>query len=132
MSQRWFLCPIVGTGGDKDPYRSRLRDLGITHVSHIPSNPDGTPQFSWCICLASANDFTVVDADVLIDGFPGVQLSDTLGSFSAAVRDKVQTVLTNHGVNLTGITLANTVGDLLQRAGQRLGAAWDWHKVSLQ
>jgi hypothetical protein len=72
-----------------------------------------------------------VDADVLIDGFPGVQLSDTLGSFSAAVRNKVQTALTNRGVDLTGITLTNTVGELLQRAGETLGATWDWHKVSL-
>jgi hypothetical protein len=129
--KRWLICPIVGTGTSKDAYRPKLRDLGVDYVAHIPSNPDGTPKFNWCICLASAIDFTVVDADVQIDGFPGVALTDELGSFSAAVRNKIQTALTNRGVDLTGITLTSTVGDVLRRAGQKLGATWDFGGTSL-
>lgn len=120
MAKRWFIAPVIGTGTRADPYRAKVHDYGVPHSAMIPSNADGTPKFAWCICIASATNFSAIDADAAIDGFPEAALDRALGSFSAAVRNRVQNFLTNRGVDLTGITLSSTLADLLDRVRDRL------------
>lgn len=121
MLKRWFISPVVGTGARADTYRPKASDHGgIAHASILPCNADGTPKFGWALCLASAADLTALDGDAQIDGFPDAPLDTTLGSFSAAVRNRVQTALVNRSVDLTGITLASTLRDLVVRIVARL------------
>jgi hypothetical protein len=123
MAKRFCISPVIGSGISGNAYRAKVATLlsGVYSChSLIPSNADGTPRFNWALCVITSDaGFAAVDADAGIETFPGVSLDDTIGSFSVAVRNKVQTALTNRGVNLTGITLSSTIADLIQRVADQ-------------
>jgi hypothetical protein len=64
MSDRYYLCPIVGTGTEANPYRAKVADASkVGSVSAaIKSNPDGKPTYRWTVARVEAVDFTAVEA----------------------------------------------------------------------
>jgi len=130
--KRWFISPVIGSGiSTSDAFRAKIFDLGVNVHAKIPHNPDGTPRFNWALCLCSAADFSVADADTTIEPFPGVTVDDLLSSIPAASRNRIQNFLIGKGVDLTGITLQSTVGDVIQRVMNRIGATDDFRKMTV-
>lgn len=72
---RAYVCPIIGTGTEEDPYRAQIRDIpGIGRVramisSNTASGPgQGTPRNNWAACwveqaVQTANPDTWTPAD---------------------------------------------------------------------
>lgn len=117
---RWFLCPVIGSGTEADPYRAKVADLGVDHSAMIPSRADGTPRFLWCIVAVDTASFTALDTDTDLDGIPDISLSTELRDLSAAARNRLQTALSKRGIDTTGITLSTTVGQVLLRVMRTL------------
>lgn len=127
MARRFFLTPVVEVttpmGGVA--YASKAATYGVAHAAVIPSQPDGTPRFGWCLVLVDAADLAALRADGTLNEVPGVSLSATLGSLSGQVRNQIQNRLTALGVDLAGVTLQWTIRQLLIRIVQSLDAACD-------
>lgn len=86
---------------------------------------------AWCIAYVDADDFTLMDADPQcndlfegrLDGnaptFAALRAflsSVAVGDVPAAARTRIQNRLTTRGVDLTGMTLATPIANLVERA----------------
>jgi len=49
----WFLARIKGAGTVADPYRADLPDVPLNTTALIPSKPDGTPKYTYCLVKVS-------------------------------------------------------------------------------
>jgi hypothetical protein len=60
---RYYLCPIVGTGSEGNPFRAKVEvGTNVTRVSAaIKSDDDGKPVHRWTVCRVTATDFTEVE-----------------------------------------------------------------------
>ena len=70
MSRRVYVCPIVGTGQDDDPFRPLLADIeGVEAWSAAigsvtqPGKLRGQPREDWTLVRAEAADWTAVEAN---------------------------------------------------------------------
>jgi hypothetical protein len=67
VAGRFYLCPVIGTGAQDDPFRAKGHDIavanGLPHVALIPSKPDGTPKYPWCLIRAPLHTALRDDAD---------------------------------------------------------------------
>lgn len=125
MAKRWFLCPVVGTGAADDPYRAKAHDYGVDYSAVIPSNPDGTPRFNWCLAKVAASDFAALDADGAFDAWPNVSLDTTVAQLPLAVRNRLRTALTNRGVDVSDVTGQTPLRAILRRIGRAMEPLFD-------
>lgn len=124
MAKRWFICPVVGTGTSDDPWRAKAHDLNVNCTAVIPSNPDGSPQFNWCLVKVAAIDFTALAADGTIDAWPNVSLDTTVNQLPAAVRNRLKTALTNRGIDTSDLTGATPLRLILRRIGRSMQSSF--------
>ena len=63
MPDRYYVCSIIGTGSEGNPFRAKITESpDAKRVSAvIPSNPDGTPKNDWTVCRVDANNFTNIE-----------------------------------------------------------------------
>lgn len=98
--ERYYLCPIIGRGTERDSYRAAVADVpGVQRVSAaIKSAPDGTPAMPWTLCRVIAPSLTAVEA---VDGVTSMG-SKTGGTaaLSVAERAEMQDKLTAVGEDL--------------------------------
>lgn len=77
---RWVLSPIIGNGtaptadmtDATGPYRAKVSNYGVSHVSSIPGNEDGSPANLWALVLVddTTGDWTGIDGDGDIVALP--------------------------------------------------------------
>src|SRR5512146_2878506 len=130
MSLRVYACPIIGTGIQGDPYRSKMSLYSTKYATIFPSNVDGTPASTWVLTIARLDDWSAVEADATMINIFGVDLPDTLqsrddlrtwlrgrtiGDIPTARRNAIQTRLDNLGVYRGDFTLATPLWKVFQR-----------------
>jgi hypothetical protein len=60
---RYYLCPIIGTGSEANPFRAKIADAAVKRVSAvIDTGIDGKPTRRWTVCRVTATDFSEVEA----------------------------------------------------------------------
>jgi hypothetical protein len=119
MAKRWYIAPVIGTGAEEDAYRPKVPE-GINWVAVIPSNPDGTPRFNWCLVKVAATDHSALLNDAEIDAMPNIALDDPISTLSAAMRNAIQNRLEARGIDTSGITLQTTFRQIVRRIGRHL------------
>lgn len=120
MAKRWLLCPVIGAGTEDDPYRAKVQDYGVDHSAVIPSLPDGTPRFGWCLVHASANDFAAILADAQVDAFPDRLIDTRIGDLPAGVRNALRTRLEARGIDTSDVSGNVTLRQIIRRIGKLL------------
>jgi hypothetical protein len=128
MARRFYLCPIIGTGVGVDGYRPKLYGLADL-ASMIPSNPDGSHKFNWCVALALQSVWTALDADAQLERLFGIDLPDTADTFAelkaylqsktvgdipAARRPAINDKLIARGIDTSQVTLQTTWWQVLR------------------
>jgi hypothetical protein len=137
-SLRFYLCPVIGDGSDDNTYRPKLTGLG-EFSAMIPSNPDGTPKFSWTAVVVRATDWAALDADPTLeklfdtsdlpDGintFAEVKAylqSKTVGDIPVLRRQALDTRLTAKGIDTSAVTLQTTWWQVLKGIYRHLHGA---------
>lgn len=60
MADRYYLCPIVGTGSEGNPFRAKVADAAkVKRVSAvIKGDLNGRPIHRWTVCRVGADDFS--------------------------------------------------------------------------
>lgn len=81
---RYYICPIIGTGTEDDPYRPALVDAvaGLNWSTDVPnrSATDGAPTFARCVvCVnaSSANHAVLAALPDVADVLDGVLTTET-------------------------------------------------------
>ncbi len=100
---RYYLCPVVGTGSEGNPFRAKVTDAKVKRVSAvIKSNSDGRPTFPWTIARVTSTDFSEVEA---MDGVTRLGTKTTLNTaLSISQKDTIDTALKEQGEKLEGDT----------------------------
>ncbi len=53
--KRFYLCDIIGDGGESNPFRTAAFDLGVAYTALIPSDlTTGRPLFTWALTRVAA------------------------------------------------------------------------------
>lgn len=61
MAVRYYVCPIIGTGTEDDPYRAAVEDQRINYSAEIPTGPDGRPLDTTCVVAVDEKDAETVE-----------------------------------------------------------------------
>ena len=110
----YAIARIIGTGTPDDPYRADAEPYG---PCVIPSNPDGSPKYGWC--LMKLHDFDNTTGTDLFK-LPKVSLSTTVGDISPSKRAAIKTKLDGMGVDTSWITLDTTLREIVKKIGKHL------------
>ena len=128
MPIRVYLSPLVGNGQPDNPYRAKRMDVSSC-TAIIPSNPDGTPLFSWSLVISRAASWELADADATLERLFGVDLPDTIetwaemraylqskvvGDIPANRRNQLNNRLTAFGIDTSQVTLQTTWWQVLR------------------
>jgi len=126
---RYYICPIVGTGVDGDPYRAKISQYPHRSTSAaILSLGNGAPSKTWAIVRVEADDWTAIDADgQCIDIFD--KLTDLTGDDKLLVledlktrlfsdlpppaRNRITNTLNQNGIDTSSIGSTTTLYDVL-------------------
>lgn len=120
QAKQYYLANIIGTGVHGDAYRVNVA-TGFNYSAIIPSNPDGTPKFSWGVVIAST---TLPNTTGLI-AIPNISLDASTSTLTGPQVTAVNNALTNHGMPTTFLSSASTIRQFLRNVGQFLEANFD-------
>lgn len=120
MSKRYYLCDIIGTGDDMDPYRPAIADHGVAWVGAVESNPQtGRPLHANTIVLVETDNHARLRADPRIDPLPDFALDGKMTAINTAARNAMQAVLTRRGFVTSTLNNADGYRDALQAIGRQ-------------
>lgn len=135
MALRVYICPLVGTGTQQDPFRSKAMQYNSVVTSTIPSKLDGTPAATWTLSMVRDTDFTGIAGDATCDDLFGGDLpatvktrddllqllrNRTVADVPAARRSAITAVLDKYGIVRADITGTTTLWKVLQRVTSSL------------
>jgi len=116
---RFYVCPIIGTGVEGDPYRPAIADKvqgkWTACIDNVPRGQvnEGRPRHNWTVLWAEAVDWSLADADSNI-----LKLGDRTADpaiLSRNVPNSIKTKLVQRGVlTLAEAALVTTVRSLLR------------------
>lgn len=131
MSKRYYISDIIGTGGEFDPYRPAIADLGVSWVGSIESGPDGRPLYTDCVVLVNTVNHAALRVDSRIDPLPEFPLDGRLSAINTTSKSEMDTALTRRGFNLSGVNSSDGYRDVLQTIGKQRSAAFDIDKFDV-
>lgn len=131
MSKRYYLCDIIGTGSDLDPYRPAVADHRVGWVAVIESGPDGKPLHANTIALVETENHALLRADKRIDPLPDFALDGKLTAINTAARNGMMTALERRGFVASGINNADGYRDALQNIGRQRSAVFNIDKFDV-
>lgn len=130
--QQYFLSPVITA---TDPLGETILTTnaaqsavaaGLSYGQVIPTNPDGTAQFTWALVSVSGTSLSTILADVTNTALPALTLDAKLTTASAVVQSAARTALGAKGISTTWITAQSSLRDMINHVGQFLaGASWN-------
>lgn len=84
MTDRHYICDVIGTGTTNDPYRPTIADHGVNLSDEIATDQNGIPIMPWVIAIVKASDIehAQMRADKSIDILPNVGIDTRLSSIA--------------------------------------------------
>lgn len=120
MSKRYYLCDIIGTGSDMDPYRPAVADHGVAWVGVIESNPEtGAPSHADTIVLVETDNHAKLRADSRIDALPDFVLDGKMNAINSAARTAMSAALSRRKFSISSINNADGYREALQQIGRQ-------------
>lgn len=123
MAKRYYVCDVVGTGSESDPYRPAVADLGVNHVAVIPTDPaTGRPLHPWCLVLVATVNHARVAAARGVDALPDVTLDTQWNATDKGKRDAAAAALARRGITPPGIAPGDGFRGYVRGLGRQLQA----------
>lgn len=137
MAKRLYLCDIIGTGDEFDPYRPAVADLGVSWVGSIPTHPEGHPDYgkpahTWALVLVAAKDHAAVRQHAGVDPLPDFPLDGKVSAINAATKGQMKAALVRRGLNADAIVDAKDgFREVVRGIGQALDPVFDENKFDI-
>lgn len=120
MSKRYYLCDIIGTGSDMDPYRPVVADYGVAWVGVIESNPEtGAPIHADTLVLVETDNHAKLRADSRIDALSDFVLDGKMNAINSAARTAMSAALSRRKFSASSINNADGYREALQQIGRQ-------------
>lgn len=121
MSKRYYISDIIGDGlTPETAFRAKIQDedlLGSQII--IPTNADGTPKFTWALCIVDAVNHAALTSVVGVDQLPEFPLDGKLSSISQNAKNKLDFAISRVGV---AVNTNQSTGyrDVIDQVGKNL------------
>ncbi len=126
MAKRYYLCDIIGTGDETDPFRPAVADHGVAWAGLIDSDPEtGRPLHTNTLVVVETENHAKLRADNRIDSLPDFALDGKMTAINSSARSQMAAALNRRGFNTTNINNADGYRDALQQIGRQRGVAFD-------
>ena len=121
-ARRFYFAKVIGDGSFSNPWRADAD--GFDHAGMIPTDATGTPLRNWCLVMIStdATGQSAFNARTGTVALPAKHFSDNLTTTEIA---NIETFLTNHGIDPTGIDATTDYGSVIRRVGRKLDSNYD-------
>lgn len=123
--RRYFLSPVIGSGGITDPYRAKIADFGVGVVALIPTNAQGQPTSAWALCLVNAPNHTALLSDRDIKALPDFPLDAKFEAMSGPAISAGVAALSHFDIPLAELETEHGYREFIRSLGQRLEPAFN-------
>lgn len=101
MAKRYYLCDIIGTGDETDPYRPAVADEGVSWVGDIPVDANtGQPLSTWALVLVATNNHAKLRNKPRIDALPDFPLDGRMNAINTAASAALTAALQKRGISI--------------------------------
>jgi hypothetical protein len=131
VAKRYYICDVIGTGDETNPFRPAVADYNVSWTGSIPVDMvTGQPLYTWAFVLVATDDHTVLRSDKRIDTMPDFPLDGRMNAINSAASKALENALSRRGISLTW---NSTEGyrEVLQAIGKRLGPNFDIDKFDV-
>lgn len=132
MSKRYYVCDIIGTGSDEDPFRPAVADLGVSWVASILTGDDGRPVYTDCLALVETVNHNIVRNTRGVSPMPDFPLDGKLSAIQTGTKNMMMSALGARGFDTTTVGNADGYRDVLQSVGRQRDPAFDVDKFNIQ
>jgi hypothetical protein len=134
MAKRYYIVPLAfddeyGWHADL-PRETRevapgvFRDVLPPHVAVIPSNPDGSPKFTWALVLVNVANHLPILARADIDALPDFPKDAKVGAMHQATKLAMRARLVARQINPDTLDNADGYREVLRGIGRKLDGAF--------
>lgn len=126
MSKRYYICDIIGTGDETDPFRPAVADHGVAWAGVIDSDPEtGQPIHETTLVVVETENHAALRKDNRIDALPDFALDGKMTAINTQARNGMLNALQKRGFVTSAINNADGYRDALQQIGRQRGKAFD-------
>lgn len=125
MAKQYYICDIIGTGDETDPYRPVVADLGVAWTGAIPTGPDGRPTKTWALVLVAAANHAAVRAHKGVNSLPDFPLDGKVSAINVATKAAMAAAFTKRGIPTNIIDGKDGYREVIREIGKRLEPQFD-------
>lgn len=125
-AKQYYIANVIGSGVRGDPYRLDI-STGFNYSAVIPSLSNGTPIFSWGICITT----TTLPAKTGLISIPNVSLNTSTSTLTAQQVTNINNALVNHGMPTTFLSDSPTLRELIRSIGRFLESNFDENRFDV-
>ena len=120
--KRYYLCDIIGDGGEDNPYRPAVADHGVNYAPVYPSQDPVTGQYArpHCLVLVAAPSHTALRGDARIDPLPDFPLDGKVQAIETASRQRAEQALARRGFQSSHFALKDGYREVVRSVGREL------------
>lgn len=138
--KRYYICDIIGTGTEMDPYRPAIsREIEAARVTNptfdasysvvIPTHPEGHPQaghpkFPHALAIVEANNHAIFSGKQDIDSLPDVALDSKVSSMHTPTKNAMIARLNARGLRGADVDNADGYREVIRGIGKALDPAF--------
>lgn len=132
MSKRYYISDVIGDGSMDSPYRAKIQDGVINGIqSVITGKPDGSPLFSWVLCIVDADNHGILVPMTGVDQLPDILGNINALDLSVPARASIDNAISRVSA---GVTISDQMSydDIISDLGKALNSTFDVSKFRTQ
>lgn len=124
MTKRYYLCDIIGTGDEFDPYRPAVADAGVNWAWVAPDSVNGHPTGTWGMAIVATDKHAALRSNPQIDALPEFPLDGKMNAINTAASSALSAALSKRGID---VSWGGTAGyrEVLQSIGRTNNPAFN-------
>lgn len=125
MAKQYYICDIIGTGDEFDPYRPAVADLDVSWSGSIPTGTDGKPLHTWALVIVATANHAAVRAHKGVNSLPDFPLDGKVSAINVATKAAMAAAFTKRGIPTNIIDGKDGYREVIRAVGQRLEQSFD-------
>lgn len=126
----FYICPIIGSGTDNDPYRAAVEDYNVPYSAVIPTHPEGHPDwgkpiFNWALVIVGGNKHVDIRKNPAIDALPEWSPDGRISGLSAAAKAGLLKAMQKRGIGTSIINNQDDYRFAIRTIGKTLDPLFD-------
>lgn len=112
--RKYYVCDVIGDGTELNPYRAKISDLAVNHVSVMNAAK------TWAMCRVAGINLELLDMTPGIDAMPDFPLDSKMTSMGNAAKNNMNAKL--NARSITQPTSPDAYREVIRHVGQQANA----------